>query len=93
MMDDRMHHAQLTESVRRRVAETFARLGGQPAAELRETILIRDGAYCGRRFESPQGSAIWFVEEDQLKFYHSDGSVARILELAAESAVPVRMAA
>jgi hypothetical protein len=86
-----MHPAHLTESVRRLVAEAFAELR-VPAMELRETILIRDGAYCGRRFENDQASAIWFVEEDQLKVYRADGSVARVLPVTA-AAVGMRAAA
>jgi hypothetical protein len=88
-----MHHAQLTESVRRRVADAFAHLGAPCDVELRESILIRDGAYCGRRFDGPQGHAIWFVEEDQLKFYRLDGSVARVMEPVAGLTPGTRIAA
>jgi hypothetical protein len=87
-----MHHAQMTESVRRLVSQTFAELGVAPEGELRETILIRDGSYCGRRFENDHATAIWFVEEDQLKVYHADGSVARVLPVTA-AAVQLRAAA
>jgi hypothetical protein len=88
-----MHHAQLTESVRRQVAATFSQTGLELGEELRESILIRDGAYCGRRFETSQGHAIWFVEEDQLKFYRPDGSVVRVLEPAAVQPIVTRVAA
>ena len=88
-----MHHALLTQSIRRRVMETFSQLGGAPAGDLRETILIADGAYYGRRFDGPEGHAIWFVEEDQLKFYRLDGSVARVIEPAAGLAAATPMAA
>jgi hypothetical protein len=87
-----MHHSQLTEAVRRQVADAF-NVGGQPAQELRETILISDGAYCGRRFDAPEGHAIWFVEEDQLKFYRPDGSVVQVVEPAAQFASATRIAA
>jgi hypothetical protein len=75
-----MHHVQLTESVRRQVAETFSELGAPPCEEFRESLLIRDGAYCGRRFQADDGHAIWFVEENQVKFYRADGSVACVIE-------------
>ena len=88
-----MHHAQLTESIRKRVTATFSQIGFEPDDGLRESILIRDGAYCGRRYESSQGHAIWFLEEDQLKFYRPDGSVLRVLEPAVERAWPSRVAA
>jgi hypothetical protein len=73
-----MHHAQLTDLVRRQVTNAFADLGAASGA-LRETILIRDGGYCGRRFESDEAAAVWFVEENQLKVYRADGSVASVV--------------
>ncbi len=78
-----MHHAQLTDSVRHRVAEAFAELGVADVADLRETILIRDGGYCGRRFQTDEAAAIWFVEENQLKVYRADGTVACVIQPAA----------
>lgn len=82
-----MHHARLTQEVRDLVSEVFSQLDGRPCAELRETILISDGSYVGRRFDGPQGHAIWFVEEDQLKFFRPDGSMARVIEPA--TALPI----
>lgn len=43
-----------------------------------ESILIRDGFYCGRRFQAAQHHAIWFMEEDQLKIHDTDGSVVAV---------------
>ncbi len=34
-----------------------------------ESIVIRDGFYCGRRFSATSHHAVWFVEEDELKIY------------------------
>jgi hypothetical protein len=48
---------------------------GCDVAELEETILIRGGMYCGRRFTCPGGSAVWFVEENQVKYYDAEGQV------------------
>jgi hypothetical protein len=75
-----MSHADLTATVRDRVQETLADLNLHGDEQLRETILIRGGNYCGRRFEADGGHALWFVEEDQLKFFRADGSVARVVE-------------
>ena len=75
-----MAHTQLTEVVRSLVASTFADLGVAASEELRETILIREGSYCGRRFESPAAYAIWFVEENQIKVYQADGSLVRVIQ-------------
>ena len=50
-------------------------LGANPLCDTVETILIRDGCYCGRRLECDGLRAVWFVEENQLKFFHRDGSL------------------
>ena len=87
-----MHDASVTEGVRRLVAHAFDQLGQAEGGEIRETILIRDGYYCGRRFETDSASAVWFVEENQVKFYRADGTVAQVL--APETLAPsVRAAA
>jgi hypothetical protein len=88
-----MAHARTIEAIRRLVAGTFSALGIDPEHEYRESILICDGAYCGRRFETAEGHAIWFLEEDQLKFYRPDGSVLRVLEPATAYSIPERVAA
>jgi hypothetical protein len=82
-----MVHAQLTASVRALVLQTFAQFSLPVGDELQETILIRGGAYCGRRFDAEQGHAIWFIEEGQLKFFDANGSVIHMIEpIAAHSA-------
>jgi hypothetical protein len=86
-----MPHPHSTEAVRRRVAHTFAELG-LAGTELSESILIRGGAYCGRRFDAGRGHAIWFVEEDQVKFYDDAGCLAAVISIA-ESRQLQRMAA
>lgn len=42
---------------------------------IRETTLIRNGAYCGRRFALMGYSLIWFLEEGQIKFYTPSGQL------------------
>lgn len=66
----------MTETVRALVRSTFAELGLDTTQPWRETVLIREGVYCGRRFDLPGGHAIWFVEEQQIKFYRGDGRLA-----------------
>ena len=88
-----MPHALLTAAVRQRVAQTFAELGLSCEDEFRESLLIRGGAYCGRRFDAPAGHAIWFVEEDQIKFYGADGKLAEVVPAAAPEQLPELMAA
>lgn len=73
-----MTHLDLVERVRQMVRTTMAELTHEPTEPLQETILIRDGFYCGRRFQSEQMQAIWFIEEDELKYYAVDGGVVRV---------------
>ena len=46
---------------------------------LSESILIRDGFYCGRRFELGSHRAVWFLEEDVLKIYSRQGELQCVL--------------
>lgn len=46
---------------------------------VRESILIRNEFFCGRRFFTSEHSAVWFVEEDELKIFHQDGSLLCVL--------------
>ncbi len=50
-----------------------------PATPGGESIVIRGGYYCGRRFSAPSHHAVWFVEEDELKVYTSDKRLACVL--------------
>jgi hypothetical protein len=76
-----MQNARLTDQVRQTIRRTLAEFGAPTDAEMRETILIRDGLYCGRRFDCDGMQAIWFIEEDELKFYGLDGTVALVCGL------------
>ncbi len=67
-----MQHAQLLDLVRRHVRATFATQGVQDLDDCCETILIRDGFYCGRCFACDNHRAIWFVEEKVIKYYGAD---------------------
>ncbi len=46
---------------------------------VRESILIRDEFYCGRRFHTADHQAVWFIEEDELKIYRSSGQLECVL--------------
>lgn len=81
-----------TANVRNRVHQLFAELRFG-VGECRETILIRNGSYCGRRFDVEAGSAIWFVEEDQLKLINADGRVVRVVDRATDAVRELRSAA
>jgi len=87
-----MAHAQLISTVRSLVASTFAELGLSEAEAPRETLLVCGGTYCGRRFRTDEGQAVWFFEENEVKFYAADGSIARVLQLES-TGQPARLAA
>lgn len=74
-----MPHAELTQHVRHLVAEAFARANMPQPTEFSESILIKAGNYCGRRFVGSGGHAIWFVEENQLKLYNAEGKLTQVI--------------
>ncbi|HAY79179.1 MAG TPA: hypothetical protein DCY79_05165 [Planctomycetaceae bacterium] len=86
-------HPQQIAQIRHLVSAQFARMGCQPDASLSETLLIRNGFYCGRRFRVCGLEAVWFFEEQQLKFYAEDGSVAQVLDAADLPQLPANQAA
>jgi hypothetical protein len=73
-----MTHSSQLERIRQFVQHTFGQLAGESSPSVRETILVRDGQYCGRRFSTETLHAVWFVEENELKFYGQDGSVLKV---------------
>jgi len=70
-----MHSTQLAERVRELVCNFFQEHGDASARQPAERILIRDGHYCGRRFDGQQLAAVWFIEERELKVYGPGGSL------------------
>src|SRR5262245_22995268 len=81
-----MTHAEITQNVRELARDT---LGAEP----RESILVRDGAYCGRRFDVEGAYAVWLIEEDQLTVFRADGSVLQTIERVSTAVLSTRMAA
>lgn len=81
------------QTIRDLVRERFSQHGADASGELAETILIRGGLYCGRRFELGAFSAVWFVEEGELKIYFPDGSAEFPWQEVEMPAVAIRAAA
>lgn len=70
-----MTNSQRLEAIRRHLQAWFAtQTDGQPW-ESSESILIRDGFYCGRCFQMPGFRAVWFFEEEEIKVYRSTGEL------------------
>ncbi len=68
------------EHVREAVRSLLRSLGAEDVDAMRETMLIRNGLYCGRRFRCGAYQAIWFIEEDELKLFGPCGDVLKTLQ-------------
>jgi hypothetical protein len=88
-----MRHAELIDSVRALVADTFHQLRLSDDAVPRQSLLIRDGNYCGRRFDAERGHALWFFEEDQVKVFGAEGRVLRVIDRVSTYTASVKLAA
>ena len=91
-----MDQVQVLAQIRSIIQEKLNRLGSLADTVPGEAILIRDGFFCGRRFYSDGLEAVWFIEENQIKFYERDGGILEVLEITPESlraANPLRKAA
>lgn len=62
-------------TIRQSIRESLWALGASPTAAMTESLLIRDGVYCGQRFQNDGYEAVWFIEENQVKFYGRSGGV------------------
>jgi hypothetical protein len=67
------------QDIRKLISREFALLTGRKVEAPRESVLIKNGYYCGHRFESEEFQAVWFLEEDQIKFFGRDGSLVHVL--------------
>lgn len=73
-----MDHLDYMERLRSYVRAMFAQLGADDSP-LQETILLRGGHYCGRRFRAGAHLAVWFSDENEVKFYAPEGGVALVV--------------
>lgn len=85
-----MTNSQRLATVRRCLANWIGRHTAAEAPEhasrratrptvFQESILIRDGYYCGRRFDAGLCEAVWFLEEDEVKISDPLGQVLGVL--------------
>lgn len=68
--------------IRQLVQQQFEEMSPDRMGIRGEAVLIRGGEYCGHRYQGERVSAVWFREEDQLKFYDGSGSVIRVVRPA-----------
>jgi hypothetical protein len=76
------------EQIRSFVRETLSTLGAEDAERMRESMLIRDGYFCGWRFDAGGLEAIWFVEEAEIKFIDCQGAVIQVTDLSQGHLLP-----
>jgi hypothetical protein len=88
-----MHDVELVGRVRAIVQETFTQLGGLADQIPSEAMLIRGGFFCGRRFVAEGLEAVWFIEENEIKFYDCDGAVVQVVHPGSDSADGIAKAA
>jgi hypothetical protein len=73
----------ITEQVRQLVTDVFLnQLGAKCGQKVRETMLIRNGNYCGHKFHMGPFQAVWFIEEDELKFSGAEGQTVRTITVS-----------
>jgi len=53
----------------------------------RESVMIYDGFYRGRKFVASEFTGIWFIEEDELKIQNADGVPVASLDEAKMAAI------
>jgi hypothetical protein len=80
-----MDSVELLQQIRKVIRETFAEFGGSTDQSLGEAMLIRDGFFCGRRFQCDGLHAVWFLEEHEIKFYDRNGANIRVLVLTPDN--------
>jgi hypothetical protein len=80
-------------AVQNRFLQMLADQGVVSADGIRETLLIRDGFYCGRKFSMEGYSLVWFVEEDQIKVFDKENALILSTPTSAFLTVEQRRAA
>ena len=78
--------------IRLLIEQTFESLRSTPQRLTRESLLIRDGHYCGHRYESEELFAVWFLEEQQVKFFSKTGDLLLVLQPTESSEIQLRAA-
>ena len=86
-----MQREAVMDRVRAGIQRVLTELGKRESEPLRETILIRDGHYCGRKFVGQAVTVVWFHEEGEVKFYDADRRLLASCSLSEITAAPERV--
>lgn len=73
----KMSTATPVEKIRLAISEQLVQFGLQNVESLHETILIRNGLFCGRKFQGEGHEVVWFLEEDEIKFFSPCGDLLK----------------
>ncbi|MCA9197172.1 MAG: hypothetical protein R3C28_22600 [Pirellulaceae bacterium] len=73
------------QKIRSLVKEALKGFSDSPFPDVTESILIREGDYRGHRFESHGISAVWFLEEQEVKFYGDEGELLQVIDFDAHN--------
>jgi hypothetical protein len=65
------------EKIRKVIAAQLNSLGASQTQSMAEAILIRDGLFCGRKFQCEGYEVVWFIEEDEIKFFGPCGDLLK----------------
>lgn len=65
------------EKTRRAISNHLEMLGANNAESLHETMLIHNGLFCGRKFKCDEYEVVWFLEEDEIKFFSPVGELLK----------------
>lgn len=72
-----MSKATPVEKIRAAIANQLSAYGAQDVESTHETILIRNGLFCGRKFQCDRHEVVWFIEEDEIKFFGPCGDLLK----------------
>lgn len=67
----------MLERIRTAIRAELTALGVNDQSDFNETILIRNGLYCGRKYRCHGHHVVWFVEENEVKFFGPAGDLLR----------------
>ncbi|MCA9126333.1 MAG: hypothetical protein KDB22_04570 [Planctomycetales bacterium] len=78
-----MSMATPVEKIRSAVASQLSSFGVKDPGTIHESILIRNGLFCGRKFKCEGYDVVWFLEEDEIKFFGPCGDLLSTLSAVA----------
>ncbi len=72
----------MLERIREAIASELVRLGATDVSDMRETLLIRNGLFCGRKYQCLGFHVVWFMEENEIKFFGPTGQLLMATSLS-----------